>query len=522
VASTLPTVTPEPSIYNFIRSHLGDSGRLDDSALALPDDVKVVRPSGLRWVAGGLDGAMGHHGGRGDSDARAAEAAGLFAAAAKRPSKRRLKKLYAAVSDDSALQYVDGLIDHVRSFGPDIGRIHELGRWLATTGSDRGAVKIGIALLGVTGLGPDLVVVRTLGAHEEFTLYAAVAISNGMPNSERHLWELAKSVDGWGRIGCVERLSRTTDPEIRDWILRTGYRNSIMTEYLAYIAATTGGLVAALRGADVDRELLSAAGEILSALDAGGPAQDMDDYEQGAEAVAAFTDLMVERAETLDDFHAVSDVNELLTRDADWKARVERGWTPELRERLLAQCDRVLASRDWRTLVAAGLESTDQATFLVADRAAHRLGIDTFELHFERVRAAPLGTDWAQAWNQADDARARRLTTLARQQLPLDQIASGPADELGTGPEWRAHSALDWTLQALREHPGLGGDLLLVGLASPVTRNRNMALRALKEWAADTWPEGAREAIANLARNDPNDKAREFARETQDASADHQ
>jgi len=190
------------------------------------------------------------------------------------------------------------------------------------------------------------VVVRTLGAHEEFTLYAAVAISNGMPNSERHLWELAKSVDGWGRIGCVERLSRTTDPEIRDWILRTGYRNSIMTEYLAYIAATTGGLVAALRGADVDRELLSAAGEILSALDAGGPAQDMDDYEQGAEAVAAFMDLMVERAETLDDFHAVSDVNELLTRDADWKARVERGWTPELRERLLAQCDRVLASRD--------------------------------------------------------------------------------------------------------------------------------------------------------------------------------
>jgi hypothetical protein len=522
VTSTWPTVTSEPSIYDFIRSHLGGSGRLDESALALPDDAKVAGPGGLRWVAGGLDGAMGHHAGRGDSDARAAEAAALFAAAAKRPGKRRLKKLYAAISDDSALEYVDGLIGHLRSLGPDPGRIHELGRWLALTGSDRGAVKIGIALLGVTGLGPDLTVVRTLGAHEEFTLYAAVAISNGTPDSERQLWELAKSVDGWGRIACVERLSKTTDPEIRDWILRTGYRNSIMTEYLAFIAATTGGLVAALRGADVDRELLSAAGEILSALDAGGPAQDMDDYEQGAEAVAAFMDLMAERAETLDDFHAVSDVRALLTRDADWEARAARGWTSGLRERLLAQCDRVLASEDWRTLVAAGLESTEPATFRVADRAARRLGIDTFDLHFERVRAAPLGTDWAQAWNQADDARARRLIALARQQLPLDQIARGPADELGAGPEWRAHNALDWTLQALREHPGLGGDLLLVGLASPVTRNRNMALRALREWPAGTWPDGAREAIANLTLNDPNDKSREFARQTRDASADHQ
>jgi hypothetical protein len=91
-----------------------------------------------------------------------------------------------------------------------------------------------------------------------------------MPNSERQLWELAKSVDGWGRIACVERLSKTTDPEIRDWILRTGYRNSIMTEYLAYIAATTGGLVAALRGADVDRDLLTAAGMITTGC--AGPA----------------------------------------------------------------------------------------------------------------------------------------------------------------------------------------------------------------------------------------------------------
>jgi hypothetical protein len=90
----------------------------------------------------------------------AAEAAALFAAAAKRPGKRRLRKLYAAVSDDSGLQYVCGLIGYLRFLGPDLGCIYGLSRWLALTGSDRGAVKIGIALLGVTYPGPDLAVVR--------------------------------------------------------------------------------------------------------------------------------------------------------------------------------------------------------------------------------------------------------------------------------------------------------------------------------------------------------------------------
>ena len=74
---------------------------------------------------------------------------------------------------------------------------------------------------------------------------------------------------------------------------------------------------------------------------------------------------------------------------------------------------------------------------------------------------------------------------------------------------------LDWTLQALRHYPGLGGDLLLVGLRSAMTRNRNMALYALKEWPATTWPPDAQTAIERLAASDPNERTRELARETQ-------
>jgi len=57
---------------------------------------------------------------------------------------------------------------------------------------------------------------------------------------------MAKHVTGWGRVHLVERLAKTEDAEIKEWLLREGFRNSVMYEYLAYIAATTGGLNDAL------------------------------------------------------------------------------------------------------------------------------------------------------------------------------------------------------------------------------------------------------------------------------------
>jgi hypothetical protein len=40
-------------------------------------------------------------------------------------------------------------------------------------------------------------------------------------------------VAGWGRIQTVRRLAGTQDPQIKAWLLRHGFRNQIMDEYLA-------------------------------------------------------------------------------------------------------------------------------------------------------------------------------------------------------------------------------------------------------------------------------------------------
>jgi hypothetical protein len=53
-------------------------------------------------------------------------------------------------------------------------------------------------------------ILLTLGQHEEFTLFAAVALDNGQDDADDDLWALAGSVHGWGRIHLVERLARTS------------------------------------------------------------------------------------------------------------------------------------------------------------------------------------------------------------------------------------------------------------------------------------------------------------------------
>ena len=88
--------------------------------------------------------------------------------------------------------------------------------------------------------------------------------------------------------------------------------------------------------------------------------------------------------------------------------------------------------------------------------------------------------------------------------MPLAEIASGPDRALGLGQEWKAHDAPDWSLQALRDHPGIGGDLLTIGLQSPVTRNRKMALNAFQQRPAESWPSEARGFIE--AATDPTNK----------------
>jgi hypothetical protein len=492
-----------PSIYAHIRQHLAPDGKgLLAGAEPLPDETD---DGGLTWSAGAMDGAFGHHGGGRAQKDRARMLHRALGVVLEDATPAKLKKLYDQLLDGSVLEFVDPLLELiVEKQDLDAKRLEELAVWLATNSPDRQPVKVAVAILGVISGADHSELLRTLGRHEELTLYVAVALSNaGGDAAERRLFQLARQVDGWGRIQIVERLAKTSDPAIKAWMLREGYKNSVMYEYLAYTCASSGGLRAELAKASVDAELLDGAGDIIQALITGGPAQDMDDYADGAVVVERYLHHLAAHPSDIKHLVTLGYIQGFLDEaQSDWKAREGRGWTPELRTAVRARIDALRALPHWRDAVRAGLESDDRFTFHQAAEAAKVVGIDPWDRHFARLEAGD-GDGWFFVMQTDDPARIDRVVVLAEKVMPLEQIATGPARERGLGSPWLNHSRLDFVLQELRRFPGRGWRLIEAGIRSPVIRNRHMALRALSGWGKGRWPPGAEAALQTALSREP-------------------
>ncbi|MFC0541964.1 hypothetical protein [Kutzneria chonburiensis] len=298
-------------IYEIVRA-----GGVD-----LPDE-----PEGkVRWAAGAKDGVLLMHTAM-ETPFDEAEAV-VAAISTYVDDPDTWDSLYGRLRETRALPVLDHVVTRIQGRGS----IRELGRRLATTSADREPVKFGLALLGLAGNESDVEIVRTLAAHEEFTLPGLVALARLVEDAETAWWELARQVRGWGRIHLVHRLAGSERPEIRRWILVEGYRNDVMDEYLALIAAETGGLADEL-AADPDDELLDAAcGIVVALLDKGSPAGDVHDYADGVRAVTNLLAQLEKRPSNPARLAAVQELRDFLSEEPE-------GWPAEL----AATCGRIV------------------------------------------------------------------------------------------------------------------------------------------------------------------------------------
>lgn len=483
-----------PSIFEFVRA--AASGLDDDAplaSLALPDDERVRGEVGFGWLAGALDGVRGHHGPVEDERLRAKQIVKALRDLLASSAPAGLEHLTRLLTRAPVLGVLDDILAELVSGGdlnPD--RFHELAIFLVQNAPDREVVKLAISMLGVLVGCDESETLLTIGRHEEFTLFAAVALASTVEPPEPALWTLARRVRGWGRIHAVERLAETGDPEIRGWLLREGFHNEIMDEYLAHTCAMAGDLAGALEADIVDDALLEGAAAMLGAMLNGGPAEDIEDYVDAPRAAEAYLRHLVRRpehrnlslrhllvAEQLREF--IGPVGDELEDDETLR---ELGWELDIRARVLDMCATVVARPEWPALVNEGLEAEELERFHQADAAAQLLGIDAWPHHLRRVEANPLSSpSWFRLVQTEDEERFDRVLGMARRLLPLDEIASGPADESGFGPEFDVHDTLMVIVHGLVDKPGRGLELVSTALRSPVTRVRRGALRVLEAWS---------------------------------------
>ncbi|MBE1464799.1 hypothetical protein [Kibdelosporangium phytohabitans] len=431
----------------------------------LPDEQSVPFMSGAV-----RDGINTHHSRVEDGRAVAAEIADAVRTIIESPPDlQALQRLHDLAVDIDVLPVADPLGKQL--LGAHRARVRDVGRWLAEYGTRRDAVATGIVLIGLTGDERDRELLLLMGSLEDLTLYSVVALERTQSDRDMAIFEMARRVRAWGRIQAVERLEGTTDPEIKAWLVREGFRNDVMDEYLAYIAATTGDLADALMTSDADDELLDGAGGILAALsDVSGPARTIDDYPDGA---------------------AVIDRYLTLVRDRPTLARVVA---------VLKLGDKgrdVATGLDWLSVVQSALHSPDPDTFTTALWPAEQLGMKVRDKVNQWLRSNP---SKLYLWWYAD---AGELAELAEQLLPLADLATGPQVEYGVGAEFAADRVLD--LVVGREG-GRNWPLVRTALANRLTRNRYNAVKALTDWPRDSLPADAVPAVRAAVEAEPVDE----------------
>jgi hypothetical protein len=482
----------DASIYDRLRRGTSPTGRLLDPNLTLGDEA-LQEPSRLRWAAGALDGVFGHHVNRSSDGERVTELAEALLSLLDRADAENLKRLYRLATREALLGIVDRLTDRLRDAGDvQASRVHALGSVLAREAPHREAVKLGLALVGSVEA-DDTELILALGVHDEFTLFAAVALVNqNGDHAERALFQLAQRVEGWGRIQVVERLLEATDPEVQAWLLREGFRNSVMDEYLAYTAAMGGKLHVALQSPRIDDALLDGAAGILRALARGGPAQDLADYPHAEAAISAFLEHVERRPLTLSLLSALDALAGRAEPSAPLRARIAA----------------LRSGAEARTCIDAGLSASADSEYALASAAARARGVSTFEHDEARVKAGKLHPALRQLLIAADTSTIERVLDAVAPHVPLTSIASGPTLTSGFGSELEPHAVLDAIVQELSRFPGKGVAFVGAALQSPVVRNRNMALRALAAWTPAVWSSALAAALERASSLEPNPEVR--------------
>lgn len=499
----------EESILNFLKNNIQPSGKLNEIAETLPDEKKGDNE--IKWAPGLMDSMFGADDSE-NSKVRIKTLTNLIKRIAKTGDVTAKSNFYLEITDnDSVIGVVDQFLQKVSEASISIDpHLYDYAFKLATKTKNRNAVKFGIAILGLCQKEAPLNEIKILGAHDEFTVFSTIAIINLSKNQVSDLWELAKKVDGWGRIQLVDRLSELELSEtITDWLVYEGYQNSIMYEYLALTCVVKGDLLSKLKQDIIDDKLYESAGELIVAMLDEGPAAGISAYGYPVDLIEEFIRHSTGRSLDISNYITLNRIKNFL-EDSPEENEILKKWKQDELSNQLIELDQIIKSKDWTDEIYKGLSSENNVEYWNAKQAAKTFGIDLRETVWNRLHQKPLdSTSWYDLTNNSKAEDVNKIVDAAIKYLPLSELSTGPSDSLGIGPEYQKHQSLDFVITYLENHKSKGEELLIAGLKSPVTRNRNMAIRALNKWGKKYWTENIKNELQYLKGIEPNTDTKE-------------
>jgi hypothetical protein len=337
------------SIFEHIDAHVrpGVPG-LTKGGDDLPDEAEFSGGE-LSFAPGALEGILS---GPGDADEVRAAVDRIYdalAALAEDPGAETRAQLREAFREGHVRARMDALRDRLNAAPPPHAeRLYPALRELFLRSGHRDEVKYSMALLGGFRRPEDAELFRIVGRHEEFTLYAAVALASVTDDPVNEWLGMLAHVKGWGRTELAGLILRNPQSEeVRERLVRGGLGVGNALEL-----ADGCRLDQILAHPVVDDELLTGACAIIESLvEESDSPSDLADYEYAGWAVENLLRHLSEREGDADDRRTVDALQSYLTsEESRYEGESGAGRFPacgldeQRLARVLAMCEEYLAT----------------------------------------------------------------------------------------------------------------------------------------------------------------------------------
>ncbi|MBC7660971.1 MAG: hypothetical protein H7249_14840 [Chitinophagaceae bacterium] len=326
-----------PSIYKFLIEGLDEEGRLLPDHTRLPDEKFVRQRSQLVKIAGARDGYLLLHTHRKAHPRQVEEMIQVFARAVETFDEADVMALYEMLLNYDLMPSLELLMEQISRYPLDPSRVFTLAAQLALHSADRQALKFALTVLSFYQLPEVRALALLFSQHDEFTYYALLCLENFPDRFQGDCWMLAQCVHGWGRIHVVRALLPTLgerDKDLKDWLVREGFHNTVADGYLAASVIESGNLVTRLAVKTIDNGLLHATGIILAALlDPSSPGSDMSQVKDGLKLVKEYLRHLSVNKQTHMHQPTLIRLKEIITNDTEGDELVKnlqrKGWADD-------------------------------------------------------------------------------------------------------------------------------------------------------------------------------------------------
>ncbi|QIK70064.1 hypothetical protein G7062_07100 [Erysipelothrix sp. HDW6C] len=459
------------SIYNQIKTHTDSQGRLATN-FEIP---KVRDASQIQFAQGARDGIGIYHMQSQCKMVICDQLVSVLSRYKRYGHEKTIIKIKKILDVDMGAQETNYSVNAIARSNKQISDniIRKVSLSLMQDSHLEREVKFGIALAGLLSfdISNELSTTMTLlASYEEFTLYSVISLQK-QSHGNTVIFDIAQHVHGWGKIYAVENLEPETE-EICSWILREGCDNAVLPAYLGLTCATKGCLIDALRENVITGEDFEGIATIIDALLDEGPTEGISVYEHATEALNRFLAHAAVHQDSLHVLYVLLNIKQWIERESDCGIHFDTA---------------LIDPNIWKMKILEALTMDSKLDVFYATNCAKRLHIDISTQLWVIVEASPiLNYHYVSSLIKTQET-AQRVLDFYEHVLPLDEIASGMGFSLGLTPEYANHRILDTLLFEIEKYPGIGSWVIVTALNSPVTRNRNVAMRVIKAWTENEY-----------------------------------